>query len=40
MPSARRRRRRCGAIESGVADLDHPAIEERIAGLKSVRDQA
>ena len=28
------------AIESGVADLDDPALRERIAGLKSVRDQA
>ena len=28
------------AIESGVADLDDPALKERIAGLKAVRDQA
>ena len=28
------------AIESGVADLDDPALKDRIAGLKSVRDQA
>ena len=28
------------AIESGVADLDDPALKDRIAGLKSTRDQA
>jgi len=28
------------AIESGVADLDDPALRDRIAGLKSTRDQA
>jgi site-specific DNA recombinase len=28
------------AIENGVADLDDPALKERIAGLKAVRDQA
>ncbi len=28
------------AIETGVADLDDPELKERIAGLKSVRDQA
>ena len=28
------------AIESGVADLDDPALKERIAGLKAIRDQA
>ncbi|MEQ1863552.1 MAG: recombinase family protein, partial [Micropepsaceae bacterium] len=28
------------AIESGVAELDDPALKERIAGLKSTRDQA
>jgi site-specific DNA recombinase len=28
------------AIESGVADLDDPALKERIAGLKVIRDQA
>ena len=28
------------AIESGVADLDDPALKDRMAGLKSVRDQA
>jgi site-specific DNA recombinase len=27
-------------IESGVADLDDPALKERIAGLKAIRDQA
>ncbi len=27
------------AIESGVADLDDPALKERIAGLKAIRDQ-
>ncbi len=28
------------AIESGIADLDDPALRERIAGLKAIRDQA
>jgi site-specific DNA recombinase len=28
------------AIESGVADLDDPALKDRIDGLKAVRDQA
>jgi site-specific DNA recombinase len=28
------------AIESGIADLDDPALKERIAGLKAIRDQA
>ncbi len=28
------------AIESGVADLNDPALKERIAGLKAIRDQA
>ena len=28
------------AIEAGVADLDDPALKERIAGLKVIRDQA
>ena len=28
------------AIETGVADLDDPALTERIAGLKAIRDQA
>ena len=28
------------AIESGVADLTDPALKERIAGLKAIRDQA
>ena len=28
------------AIENGVADLDDPALKERIAGLKAIRDQA
>ncbi len=28
------------AIEAGVADLDDPALRERIAGLKAIRDQA
>ena len=35
-----RLKRLYGAIESGVADLDDPALKDRIAGLKSVRDQA
>ena len=28
------------AIETGVADLNDPALKERIAGLKAIRDQA
>ena len=28
------------AIETGVADLDDPALKERIGGLKATRDQA
>jgi hypothetical protein len=28
------------AIEAGVADLDDPALKERIVGLKVIRDQA
>ena len=28
------------AIESGVADLDDPALKERVASLKALRDQA
>ena len=28
------------AIESGVADLDDPALKERVASLKAIRDQA
>jgi site-specific DNA recombinase len=28
------------AIESGVADLDDPALKDRIQGLKATRDQA
>ncbi len=28
------------AIESGVADLDDPALKERVASLKTIRDQA
>lgn len=28
------------AIEAGVADLDDPALKERIASLKAIRDQA
>jgi site-specific DNA recombinase len=28
------------AIESGIAHLDDPALKERIAGLKAIRDQA
>jgi site-specific DNA recombinase len=35
-----RLKRRYDAIESGVADLDDPALKDRIAGLNSVRDQA
>ncbi|WP_252349079.1 hypothetical protein [Ochrobactrum sp. BTU1] len=28
------------AIEAGVADLDDPALKDRIGGLKAIRDQA
>jgi site-specific DNA recombinase len=28
------------AIEAGVADLDDPALKDRIVGLKATRDQA
>jgi hypothetical protein len=28
------------AIESGVADLDDPALKDRVSGLKLIRDQA
>ena len=28
------------AIEAGVADLDDPALKERVASLKAIRDQA
>lgn len=27
-------------VRSSVADLDHPAFKERVAGLKVIRDQA
>jgi DNA invertase Pin-like site-specific DNA recombinase len=35
-----RLRRLYDAIESGIADLADPALKERIAGLKAIRDQA
>ena len=35
-----RLRRLYDAIESGVADLDDPALKERVAELKAARDQA
>ncbi len=35
-----RLRRLYGAIETGVADLDDPALKERIEELKATRDQA
>ncbi len=35
-----RLKRLYNAIENGVADLDDPALKERIAGLKATRDQA
>ncbi|HEY0122500.1 MAG TPA: hypothetical protein VGC14_12205 [Rhizobium sp.] len=38
--SESRLKRLYDAIESGVADLDDPALKERIAGLKVLRDQA
>lgn len=28
------------AIEAGVADIDDPALKDRIGGLKAIRDQA
>lgn len=38
--SESRLKRLYDAIEAGVADLDDPALAERIAGLKVIRDQA
>ena len=38
--TGRRLERVYDAIENGVADLDDPALKDRIAGLKSIRDQA
>lgn len=38
--SEMRLKRLYDAIEAGVADLDDPALKERIAGLKVIRDQA
>lgn len=35
-----RLRRLYGAIESGIADPDDPALKERVAELKATRDQA
>jgi len=35
-----RLRRLCDAIEEGVADLDGPALKERVEGLNAIRDQA
>jgi hypothetical protein len=35
-----RLKRLCDAIEAGDADLDDPALKDRIAGLKATRDQA
>ena len=35
-----RLKRLCDAIEAGVAELDDPALKERIAGLKAMCDQA
>jgi hypothetical protein len=28
------------AIEAGVADIDDPALKDRVDGLKAIRDQA
>ncbi len=28
------------AIETGIADLDDPALKERVTSLKAIRDQA
>jgi site-specific DNA recombinase len=38
--SGARLKRLYDAIENGVADLDDPALKERIAELKAIRDQA
>lgn len=38
--SEQRLKRLYEAIEAGLADLDDPALKERIAGLKVIRDQA
>ncbi len=38
--SEARLRRLYDAIEAGVADLDDPALKDRIVGLKAIRDQA
>jgi len=38
--SESRLKRLYDAIEAGAADLDDPALEERIAGLKLLRDRA
>src|SRR5579883_40529 len=35
-----RMKRLYDAIEAGVADLDDPALKERVASLKAIRDQA
>ncbi len=35
-----RLKRLYGAIEAGVADIDDPALKDRIDGLKAIRDQA
>ncbi len=35
-----RLKRRYDAIEAGVADLEDPALKERVASLKAIRDQA
>ncbi len=38
--SEARLKRLYDAIEAGVADLDDPALKDRIDGLKAIRDQA
>jgi hypothetical protein len=37
--SEARLKRLYDAIEAGVADLDDPALKDRIGGLKAIRDQ-
>jgi site-specific DNA recombinase len=40
LASSGRLKRLYDAIEAGVADIDDPALKDRIDGLKAIRDQA